>query len=208
MIVWSEQNDKIAPAFVKAQSACDSAKKDSENAAFKQGGKASKYADLSSVWAACEDALTANKLGVIQLPGLIRDGKMSMATMLVHESGQWLQGEGEIPLPKSDPQGQGSATTYFRRYALAGLMGVVQEDDDGNAAAQPRSAPQAVQIEDRITEAQFKELSALAEKVGTDNRQFCTFYKIKSASELPASKFDHAMAALRKKLPAPEKEAA
>ncbi len=126
----SEQIDKIAPAFVKAQAACNGAKKAKNNPAFK-----SKYADLSEVWAACEDALEANGLGVIQALGEVIDGKMHIDTMLVHASGQWIKAHGSIPLPKVDPQGYGSASTYARRYSLAALMGIVQEDDDGNAAS-------------------------------------------------------------------------
>lgn len=208
MITWSEQNDKIAPAFVKAQAESGPARKDSENAAFKQGGKASKYADLSAVWEACADALKVNALGVVQLPGAIRDGKMSMTTMLVHESGQWLQGEGEIPLPKPDPQGQGSATTYFRRYALAALMGIVQEDDDGNAGSVLAGhRPQAVG-EQTISPAQFDELSKLAEEVKADSVGFCTYFKIAAVAQLPASKFGAAKAMLEKKRAAPTQQAA
>src|SRR6185437_2346540 len=40
-------------------------------------------------------------------------------------------------LPKEDPQGQGSAITYMRRYAYLASLGLVTaEDDDGNAASQ------------------------------------------------------------------------
>jgi hypothetical protein len=41
-----------------------------------------------------------------------------------------------VPVSKADPQGAGSALTYMRRYALAAFIGVVQADDDGNAASQ------------------------------------------------------------------------
>lgn len=108
-------------------------------------------------------------------------------------------------------QNIGAVETYQRRYLWVAALEIVEHDalDATTGKAEPerkRAAP--TEVLDRITEAQFKELSALAEKVGIDNRQFCTFYKISAASELPASKFDHAMAALRKKLPQPEKEAA
>lgn len=128
----SETIDKIAPAFVKAQAACNGAKKSSNNPHFK-----SKYADLSAVWGACEEALEANALAVVQGLGEVIDGKLHIETMLLHSSGQWLKSLASIPLPKSDPQGYGSASTYARRYTLAAMMGIVQEDDDGNAASKP-----------------------------------------------------------------------
>ena len=128
----SEAIDKIAPAFVKAQAACNGAKKSSNNPHFK-----SKYADLSAVWGACEEALEANALAVVQGLGEVIDGKLHIETMLLHSSGQWVKSLASIPLPKSDPQGYGSASTYARRYTLAAMMGIVQEDDDGNAASKP-----------------------------------------------------------------------
>jgi excinuclease UvrABC ATPase subunit len=47
---------------------------------------------------------------------------------------------------KNDPQGQGSAITYMRRYALSAILGIAtEEDDDGNAASRTdRSAHGAV----------------------------------------------------------------
>ncbi|GEB80381.1 hypothetical protein DDE01_17960 [Desulfovibrio desulfuricans] len=48
-----------------------------------------------------------------------------------------------MPLPKSDPQGYGSAMTYARRYALSAMLGMVTEDDDdGEAASRDRPAKQ------------------------------------------------------------------
>lgn len=37
---------------------------------------------------------------------------------------------------QNTPQGIGSCITYARRYALASMVGVAPEDDDGNAASQ------------------------------------------------------------------------
>ena len=56
-------------------------------------------------------------------------------TKLTHtESGQWQSSIAVVPLPKADPQGMGSAITYARRYALTAMLGLVTEDDDGEAA--------------------------------------------------------------------------
>lgn len=191
-MITSEQIDKIAPAFVKAQAACNGAKKSSNNPHFK-----SKYADLSAVWDACEGALEANKLSVLQGLGEVIDGKMQIETMLLHDSGQWIKSLASIPLPKADPQGYGSASTYARRYTLAALMGIVQEDDDGNAASRP--VPEK-KVEQTITEDQRLELQGLIEGTASNIMAFCQFYKIGSLPELPASKFDHAKKSLMNKL--------
>lgn len=191
-MITSETIDKIAPAFVKAQAACNGAKKSSNNPHFK-----SKYADLGAVWDACEGALEANKLSVLQGLGEVIDGKMQIETMLLHDSGQWIKSLASIPLPKADPQGYGSASTYARRYTLAALMGIVQEDDDGNAASRPVPEKKAEQL---ISTEQRLDLQGLIEGTGSNIIAFCQFYKIASLPDLPASKFDHAKKSLMNKL--------
>lgn len=139
----SETIAKFAQAFVAAQGSVEGAVKGKVNPAF----KGTKYADLSSVWDACREAVAANKIGVMQSPGLVIDGKMHMETVLMHESGEWVSGELSIPLQKADAQAYGSAVTYARRYALGAMMGICPEDDDGNAASAPakQQAPQMLE---------------------------------------------------------------
>jgi hypothetical protein len=92
------------------------------------------------VWDACRDLLAANGLSVMQFPGEYIDGTMSMTTILTHSSGEWIGQEMSLPVSKPDAQGSGSALTYMRRYALAAVVGVVQADDDANAAVQSKSS--------------------------------------------------------------------
>lgn len=137
----SESLASLAPAMAKAQAALKPALKEKANPAF----KGSKYADLGSVWEACEAALEANGLSIVQ--GYSTEGaKGSLWTMLLHTSGEYIMGTCPLVLPKDDPQGMGSATTYYRRYGLAAMLGIVQEDDDGNAgslAPKPLPKPHA-----------------------------------------------------------------
>lgn len=126
----------LASALAKAQSSIEGAAKDKMNPHFR-----AKYADLGAVWAACREALTTNGLSVVQAPGLCEDGHVSMVTVLLHSSGQWMRETMSIPLGKVDAQGYGSAISYARRYCLAAMVGVAPEDDDGNAAA--KHAPEA-----------------------------------------------------------------
>lgn len=207
----SDTIDALAPAFVKAQHACEGAKKASENAAFKSGGRASRYADLSAVWGACQDALEANDLAVIQGLGEIANGAMHMYTMVVHKSGQWIKAHASIPLQKVDPQGYGSATTYLRRYALAAMMGIIQEDDDGNAASRP--APKNENTgEPRINAQQCAELRKLLATAGATEESFVDYLRCGTLPELPAARFPAAKSALEKRIsaqtPSTEREAA
>lgn len=108
-----------------------SAAKDKTNPHF-----GNRYADLASVWDACRDALTAHGLAVVQLPLSSHESRgVTIRTTLLHESGASLSSDLFLPVAKLDPQGFGSAITYGRRYALAAMVGVAPEDDDGNAAS-------------------------------------------------------------------------
>ena len=131
----SQEIKDLATALSKAQKEIKGAVKDSENPYFK-----SQYADLTSVWEACRKALTENNLSVIQnMAGQSAD-TVTVETMLCHSSGQWVRGALTMKPTKADPQGIGSAITYARRYALAAMVGVCPEDDDGQAASQRPTA--------------------------------------------------------------------
>ena len=60
---------------------------------------------------------------------------------MMHASGEWISGIASAPIAKVDAQGVGSATTYLRRYSLAALVGIAQEDEDANGAARPAAQP-------------------------------------------------------------------
>lgn len=135
----TEAIDKLAPAVIKAQGLIEGALKDSNNPHFK-----SKYADLSSVWAAIKPALQACGLGVLQPLAEAPAGHVGVTTILVHESGQTLSSTSFIPFrDATNPQAAGSAITYARRYALSSLLGVCPEDDDGNSATKGQKPTQA-----------------------------------------------------------------
>jgi ERF superfamily len=139
----SESIANLAKALSIVQGKLTYAKKDSKNPFFK-----SNYADLESVWDACRDLLSSNGLAVSQFPGLYSelDKSMSLVTILTHESGEYITQEMSVPVTKADAQGAGSALTYMRRYALAAVVGVVQADDDGNAASSPKPVVKAKEI--------------------------------------------------------------
>lgn len=127
--------DKIAPAIVALQSALTPVDKTAANPFFK-----SKYAPLPEVMAALQPLLAANKLALLTFPSIIygEDGSMhnGLHFYLLHESGQYLDGEWLLTPAKKDPQGEGSDTTYKRRYACMSITGLVaDEDDDANAAS-------------------------------------------------------------------------
>ena len=98
------------------------------------------YATLNSVMESCRSLLSVQGIWITQLPCPapveLGTGHIGLETRLIHaESGQWISSTAIIPLTKNDPQGMGSAITYARRYSLCSILGIVTEDDDGNAAS-------------------------------------------------------------------------
>jgi hypothetical protein len=66
-----------------------------------------------------------------------------LVTRLIHSSsGQWIEAVYPLKPQKEDPQGYGSALTYARRYSLSALVGVIVDDDDGNAASRAAATAQ------------------------------------------------------------------
>ena len=137
----SDSISNLTLALSIVQGKMSHAVKDSANPFFK-----SKYADLESVWDACRSLLSENGLAIMQFPGDYFDGAMHLETIISHKSGEWISKEMSVPVTKPDAQGAGSALTYMRRYALAAVVGVVQADDDGNAASSPKPVVKAREI--------------------------------------------------------------
>ena len=128
---------KLAAALSKAQGEISAAIKDSKNPHF-----GSSYADLASVMAVAREPLAKHELAVMQTAD-DSDGDaehLTLVTTLAHSSGEWIRGRLRMPAGgpgnKLNPQTFGSCMTYARRYSLAAIVGIVQDDDDGNGASQ------------------------------------------------------------------------
>jgi len=87
-----------------------------------------------------------------------------------------------------------SATTYGRRYSLVQALGITlldEGDDDGQAAGRPASAP--------MTEEQYATLIGMLDSTGSDKGGFCRFFQIAKPGDLPANRYEEAIAILNKK---------
>jgi len=121
---------ELASALAKFQGLIESVSKDAENPYFK-----SKYASFENIRSAIKEALTASGLSFSQFP----TGEDSLTTILMHNSGEFIQGTVKMTPKDRTPQAQGSAITYMKRYALSAVLGLATEDDDdGNIATQPK----------------------------------------------------------------------
>ena len=121
--------DKLLEALSKMQGQLDNAKKSSDNPFFK-----SKYADLANCLQTAKKPMAENGLSVSQ-HCTFNGAEVMCVTVLGHSSGQMMVSTLKVPVVKKDPQGVGSSITYARRYALSSIIGLSQEDDDGNSGA-------------------------------------------------------------------------
>lgn len=129
---------QLAAALAAAQAEITNAVKTSVNPFYK-----SRYADLATVFDACRAPLAKNGLAVIQTTDGTDGEQVIIITTLAHKSGQWIRGRLVMRADKPDPQTIGKCITYARRYALAAIVGVAPEDDDGNSASGVGDKPDA-----------------------------------------------------------------
>lgn len=130
--IMSDQINELAKALSGLQTVMENAKKSSENPHYK-----SSYADLAEVRNAIRPHLKPHGLSYTQVTVTDDSGNVTLVTMLMHDSGQWVRSVWPIRPVQNSPQGSGSALTFGRRYTLAGVFGLASEgeDDDGNAAS-------------------------------------------------------------------------
>ena len=166
---------ELFTALAKAQSEVENAVKGSTNPHFK-----SKYADLAEVLNTVRPVFAANGLSIIQIPSF--DGAMaSVTTCLAHSKGGTITGVSSCVPAKTDAQGIGAATTYLRRYSLASVCGVAQEDDDGQSAAHTKTRI-------AISPLQVAALQVRLEVLQVDEEAFCKFLGVNKMEEITIDK--------------------
>jgi hypothetical protein len=99
------------------------------------------YADLPQIFSVINPLLKKHKLCFTQL--LENDG---IKTILFHvESGEQLESFAQIPKVKlgsmNDYQAYGSGVTYFRRYALSSMLGLITDKDIDATGSQVKAKP-------------------------------------------------------------------
>jgi len=120
--------------------------KDAKNPFFK-----SNYASLPHIITEVSEPLEKAGLILSQFPN--GDG---LTTMLIHaESGEFISATYTLQVVRqNDPQAQGSAISYARRYAITSVLNLAISDDDAEAAMRP---VRQAQVPSKVppTEAQF-----------------------------------------------------
>ena len=114
----SENINEIAAALAAAQGQFTGVSKDSSVNTGKYGYR---YADLASYLDAIRQPMAANGLAIVQSPEIDND-RVTVTTMIVHASGQWLLSQLSMGVSDSRPQTLGGIITYCRRYALTAML--------------------------------------------------------------------------------------
>jgi ERF superfamily len=176
MLEMSAQINELATALAKAQGTIGLAAKDAENPFFH-----STYASLAAIRETIRVPLANNGLAYVQAAST-HGARVTVQTMLLHNSGQFIKGELTLQAKDDGPQSIGSAISYGKRYLLAAMTGVVaeEEDDDGEAAsvrpaperpAKARPAPKPPERAAGLTTPQRKKLFATAREHGWSNEE-------------------------------------
>ncbi len=161
----SDTINELASALAKAQGEMRSAKKDASNPFFR-----SQYSTLAACWDCCREPLAKNGLSVVQTVSEDEGERITLHTTLLHASGQWISSTMKGRPTKNDPQGIGSAISYYRRYSLMAIVGIAPDDDDDAEEQTHRKADAPLQPEKNlekeaddiyISDAQRKRLFAI-----------------------------------------------
>lgn len=186
----SDSIKEIAAALSKFQGEVNNPKNIANNPFFN-----SKYAPLDEVINTIKEPLKKNGLSFIQNPTSTDAGMVSIVTLLMHESGEWIESD---PLflknDKPTAQGSGSSITYARRYQLSAILGIASEnDDDGNGATHGTEKPE------KVTKEQVTEIRELAKQKKITEEYICKFRKASKFDELFQNDWKAAMEWLKGK---------
>ena len=182
---------ELFAALAKAQNAVENATKGSINPHFKN-----RYADLAEVLNTVRPVFSSFGLSIIQNPAF--DGSLvSVHTALCHESGGYITAIASCVPAKADAQGVGAATTYLRRYSLASITGVAQEDDDGQSASNPVKPNPVSEV--KASAAEILSIRTRMDELEIDEEAFARHLGIKSISDLTKGKLERANSALNAK---------
>lgn len=190
MIDTTHATPDLFAALAAAQAEVGNAAKNSANPHFK-----SRYADLAEVLNTVRPVFARHGLSIIQATGF-SGALVSVETILAHAGGGYLSSVASCVPAKTDAQGIGSATTYLRRYGLAAMAGVAQEDDDGNSAAH-NTPPERIVF---CTDDQVAEIIEMMLHSGVDREKFLAWLGVANPAEIPASRYEAAVRTLQARI--------
>ncbi|MBP1907804.1 hypothetical protein J2Z32_004493 [Paenibacillus turicensis] len=210
-MIFSESKQEITKSLVAAWGAIETPQHNAHVTVTTKSGGSYKfsYTDLSGIFEALKTVYKDNGIAILQEPKtFFEDGKLmlSVETMLLHQSGEWVKSDPLIVFASNNMQDLGGQITYMKRYSLSAISGIsTEKDDDANGAC-----GNGVEFEDKTTkklsDAQVKRLFAIANNKGFSaadvKKAIMKDYNKTMAEDLTKEEYD----ALCKRLESAEKE--
>jgi len=151
----SESIIELSKAMAQFQKEVKQPLKDANNPFFK-----SKYVPLENVVEAIHSKAGEHGISFVQSPLNDEHGRVGVATLLMHESGEWIEFEPVFfQAEKQTPQGYGALITYIKRYTLSAIFGITSDQDDDANESSKQAKP--------ITQKQVGELKTKALQYAT-----------------------------------------
>ena len=191
---------KLYSALIKARAEIPNPTKDKK-------GHNYMYADLPQIINISVPILAKHGLTVMQ-PISSEGDQIVVETIIVHgESGEYFSRKCGWPRMQgramNEMQAMGSVITYARRYALAAILNIAQEDKD--AADLVSVKAQGVK-QNTITMAQAAELKALCMKANPDMARLLQKAECRSIDEMHPAKYKDIKSALLMKIKSKEEQ--
>lgn len=96
-------------------------------------------------------------------------------------------------------QNIGACETYQRRYLWVALLEIIEHDALDSVTGDPKQVAKPAVVAARVTPDQAAELETFALDVGVDMSAFKKHFAFQSFADIPASKYQDILAALKKK---------
>lgn len=125
----SQETTEIMKAIMNVQQGADPVRKE---ATGQVGSRQYKYSNLVDTWETIKDLMKSNNLVVLQSPTTGDAGiGQYFETLIFHtDSGQWIREQMLMVLQRDDPQAIGAGITYYRRYMITSMLGLIPDDDN------------------------------------------------------------------------------
>lgn len=183
----SESIAEISKAMVNFHKEVKQPFKDADNPFFK-----SKYVPLESVVEAITDIAPKHGLSFIQWALNDENGRVGVATMLMHQSGEFIEFDPVfMTAEKQTPQGAGALITYLKRYTLSAIFGITSDQDDDANESSGNNVSLITQKQVGLLKVKVLELAKLT------NRSDQDIYKEMKISDITQLNKDQAKRAIK-----------
>lgn len=190
--------NNLASALVKAQV-------ELHNPDRNQTGYGYKYADLASILEQTKPVLKKHGLSITQLATDDGNGRVGVTTILMHESGEYVQSNLTLPIPEmkgaNKTQAAGAAITYARRYAISAILNIAaDEDTDASNRGKTNDGQSKPNYSNgKASKKQIGMINALASETETNRDKIKEYYKVKSLNDLTISQASETIKKLKEK---------